>query len=472
MDLNFYYGGGANTSTMTPMVLAATLLAAVFLWALPRRYKAVPILLITFLTPFEQQILIGGAHLYVSRIIVIVGICSLVLTKVHSTEPLFIGKATAIDIVFSLCSLTTGAAVILREQAGGAIVNQLGVLLDAVGIYFIFRCLVRDRNDIYRLIKVFAFITALLGVCMSYEYRTRVDVFSYLAGHTIVPWVRDGRVRAQGPFGISITAGAFGATLFPMFFVLWRNANARLWACIGFVGASAMAITSKSSSSVTGYLAGILALCLWPIRKKMRWVRRGIVISIVILALLMNAPIWFIINRVNLSGGHAYDRAILIDETIHHFSEWWLVGTSNNANWGLSTWDACNQFVFEGLTGGIATLFLFIMLLYQAFSAIGRSRIRVKSSREGWFFWCLGAALFAHVVVFLGLDYFDQVQSLWYIFLAMLSFATLTSSSAKVQVGERADAQALSSEPEANHPALARQLAFGAKYNLHSRSVT
>lgn len=473
MEPNFYYGGGANASTMTPMVLAATLLAAVFLWVLPRKYKAVPILLIAFLTPFEQQILIGGAHFYVGRIIVMVGICRLLLTKVSSPEPLFMGGISGIDKLFILCTFVTGAVVILRERVTGALVNQIALWIDAFGLYFIFRWLVRDRNDVFRILKTFAFIAALLGACMSYEYLTRSNVFSHLAGYTIVPWVRNGRVRAQGPFGISITAGAFGATLFPLFFVLWRNANARLWAGIGSVGASVMALTSMSSTPVTGYLAGILALCLWTIRRRMQWVRWGMAASLVSLVLVMNAPVWFLIARVNVADGHAYDRAILIDETVRHISEWWLVGTTNNASWGLVTWDACNQFVFEGLTGGLVTLFLFVMVIYKGFSAIGLCRKGAKSSREGWFFWCFGAMLFAHVVVFLGVDYFDQMQLLWCIMLAMLSSVTLSLSSTGERVADRFDAQLLGVKSEARHSALALpgHQRFGAHYNIVGRKL-
>ena len=152
-------------------------------------------------------------------------------------------------------------------------------------MYFIFRHLLQDREDIFRLIKMFAFVAAVLGTCMSYEYLTRVDLFSYLAQHQIVPWVRDGRVRAQGPFGVSITAGIFGATLLPLFFSLWKSGEAKLWACIGLASATVVAITSMASTPITGYLGGILALCLWPIRRQMRRVRWGIVVVVLSLSL-------------------------------------------------------------------------------------------------------------------------------------------------------------------------------------------
>src|SRR5208282_3149060 len=80
------------------------------------------------------------------------------------------------------------------------------------------------------------------------------------------------------------------------------------------------------------------------------------------------------------------------------------------------------------LEGGLATLILFLAILRRGFGAIGRCRKETEGDREEWFFWCLGAALFAHVIVFLGIDYFDQTRMLWFMFLVMISVATLSAS--------------------------------------------
>lgn len=424
---------------MTPAVLAATIAASLLLAALPRRVAAIPLVLITFLTPFGQQILIGGAHFYVTRILAIIGILRLLLKKDPLTSPTL--RISALDRAFCFCSIAAGMGFILRERTGGAIINQVGTWIDIFGTYFIFRRLLQDREDIYRIIKTFALVASVLGICMTYEYLTRNNIFSYLAGYEILPWIRNGRIRAQGPFGNSITAGAFGATLLPLFFVLWRSAKAKIWAIAGFIGASAIAFTSMASTPITGYLAGILAIALWPIRNRMKWVRWSIVAGALGLALVMKAPVWFVITRFNVAGGHAYDRAILIDQTVRHFSEWWLVGTNTNASWGLYTWDACNQFVFEGLYGGLATLVFFIMIIWQGFTAIGQSQARMKKVGDKWFFWGLGAALFAQVVVFLGVDYFDQMQMQWYIFVAILSVATVSARLAPTRLSNRSNGQ-------------------------------
>jgi hypothetical protein len=414
---------------MTPAVLAMTVIAAVMLLVLPRKYAPAPILVVAFLIPYGQQILLGGVHFYVIRIVIMAGLCRLLKVKLTSSKPLFPGSLSGIDKAFCLLLAVGGTAFLIRERATAAVVYQLGLWLDAFGLYFIFRYLLRDTSDLYRLIKMFVFVVAVLGVCMSYEYLTGVNVFSHLVGYQIVPWVRDGRIRAQGSFGVSITAGIFGATLIPLFFLLWKQGKSRLWASIGLASGTVVAITSMASTPITGYLAGILALCLWPIRKRMRWVRWGVLFGVLGLALAMKAPVWFVLARINIANGNAYDRAILVDATVRHFFDWWLVGTNDNANWGFVTWDACNQFVAEGLSGGLVELVLFVVVLRRCFGAIGRSRKAAEGHRNEWLFWALGASLFSHLIVFLGCDYFDQTRSLWIIFLAMISTATVSVGS-------------------------------------------
>jgi len=371
---------------------------------------------------------VGGSHFFVFRIVVLAGALRLLGVKLFTDKPVFAGGLNGLDRVFCLWAFVRGAAFILLLREGGAVVNQVGLWLDAFGGYFLVRHLIQDKEDIFRATKAFAAVAAVLAACMSFEFLTRVNVFSYIAGHAIEPWIRNGNVRAQGVFANSITAGTFGATLLPLFFWLWKSGKARFWGSIGLVAATIVALTSMASTPITGYLAGILALCLWPIRKRMRWFRWGIVFAVLGLALVMKAPVWFVITRINIAGGQSWDRANLIDQTVRHFSNWWLLGTQDNASWGDFTWDQCNQFVSEALEGGLATLILFLAILRRGFGAIGRCRKEAEGEREEWFFWCLGAALFAHVIVFLGIDYFDQTRMLWFMFLVMISVATLSAS--------------------------------------------
>jgi len=439
MPDNLTFGGGASASSMTLVVLLATLLASVLVLFLPRKYAVAPILVAVFLTPVGQQILVGGFHLYVMRFIILAGSIRLLAVKVFARKPLFPGGLNSIDKAFCLWAFARGLAAMLLFRQGGAVVNQVAFWLDAFGTYFIFRHFLQDGEDVLRATKQFAHVAVILAACMLFEYMTRVNLFSYINSFVIVPWIRNGSVRAQGVSANSITAGAIGATLLPLFFWLWKSGKAKLWGTIGLAASTIISLTSLASTPITGFLAGILALCLWLIRRHMRVIRWGIVFAVLGLAMVMKAPVWFVITKINVAGGDSWDRANLLDQTVRHFSDWWLWGTKDNVNWGDFTWDQCNQFAAEGLQGGLATLILFLVVLYLAFSRIGKSRKLLEGKPEEWFFWCLGAALFAHVIVFMGIDYFDQTRTLWFIFLAMISAATFPILAAQTSTAVEVD---------------------------------
>ena len=128
----------------------------------------------------------------------------------------------------------------------------------------------------------------------------------------------------------------------------------RTFAVVGFIGSTMMVLTSYSSTPVLAYVAGILGLFLWPLRRYMRPVRWGIVAGIAGLAIVMKAPVWYMIAHINVIGGSGgYDRAFLIDTCARHFKDWWLIGTNQNGNWGYDMWDQSDQFVAEAESGGL-----------------------------------------------------------------------------------------------------------------------
>jgi hypothetical protein len=144
----------------------------------------------------------------------------------------------------------------------------------------------------------------------------------------------------------------------------------------------------------------------------------------------MKAPVWFLMARVGVfSGSTGYHRANLIDQAIRNFPEWWLIGTKSNAEWGYGLSDVTNQYVWEGINGGLLTLLLFIAIIAYCFKTIGQA-LRVaehKSIGVRICLWAMGAALFAHVITFLSVPYFDQSIVPWYLLLAMIS-STVTWS--------------------------------------------
>jgi hypothetical protein len=211
----------------------------------------------------------------------------------------------------------------------------------------------------------------------------------------------------------------------PLFFLLWKNAGAKFAAIVGLLGCTVMTICSQSSTPLLSYMAGLAAICLWPVRKAMRALRWGVLALVLGLQFAMKAPVWFLIARVDLvDGSSSYHRALLVDQFIRHLSDWWLIGTRDAGKWGWDLWDVQNQYVDVGETGGVIALILFILMIAAAYSRIGKARRMVTTQTQQWYVWFLGCALFANLVAFFGVNYYDQVKLSWFALLAMISAAT------------------------------------------------
>jgi hypothetical protein len=434
---NMRVGGGAGASSMHPIVLALLLATILLIWLLPRRYVVVPFLLTIFLTPFGQQIYTAGAHFFVPRILILCGLIRLVLTKKSARMEITAGGFTSIDRVFLAWAICRAMATFLEFLDLPSVVNQAGFLIDSLGGYFLLRFLIRDEEDVARVTKTFAVIVSILAVTMLNEKLHGQNVFGYLGGR-FAPFIRDDAIRSQGSFIGPIPAGTFGATLFCLFVWLCYSGRSRILGIAGMIGSSVMVLTCASSTPSLALPASILGILMWPLRKKMRIVRWGLVILLVSLHLVMKAPVWMLINHISLVGGNSgYHRAMLIDQFVRHFSDWWLIGVKSTASWGWDLWDQANQFVAEGETGGLATFVCFVLLVSWSFGRLGTARKRVTGNRKKeWLCWLLGSALFSYVVSFFGISFSDQSEYGWFALLAIVGVTTTGTLA-----GKRADDQ-------------------------------
>jgi len=249
-----------------------------------------------------------------------------------------------------------------------------------------------------------------------------------------LPEIREGSVRAQGPFHHAILSGTFGATLLPLFLWLWHSERSRSLGIVGVLAATVITVCAGSSTPVSAYLAGLLAICLWPLRKNMRVLRWGIVVGILALNFAMHAPVWWLLAHVDLAGGSAgHHRAELIDNFVNHFGDWWLIGTKDFGSWGFLMKDISNQYVAEGEVGGLVSFVCIIAVITVCFKKIGSARKLVQGAYKEWYFWLLGSTLLAHTAAFLGIGYFDQTKYAWYALLAMIIAATCAASKEPVR---------------------------------------
>jgi len=421
-----------NASFTTPIGLAFALSMGILMILLPRKYALMPLIATACYLTLGQRIVVFSLDFTMVRILILFGFTRLFIkSESLKIELNTIDKAIIYWLIAFILIYT------ISHGSLGALINRLGRAYDALGIYFLSRFLIRDREDFNRLLKFLAVIIIPLSLLMLVEATTGRNFFAVFGGVSPLSEIRNGHIRCQGSFRHPIMAGTFGATSVPLFIALWwHEAHGKLYAFLGFIFASIIVLTSRSSGPAMAYLFGIAGITTWVIRTHMRAMRWLILLSLISLHMVMKAPVWFFIARLaGIIGGSGWHRAQLIDQAIRHFDEWWLIGTTYTAHWKMGTVlavnpnmiDITNEFVGQGVNGGLITLVLFVLLIVRCFQSIGS---KVNANPEESFsykltLWSLGAALFAHVVSFMSVSYFDQIIVFWYLLLALISTLTV-----------------------------------------------
>jgi hypothetical protein len=393
---------------------------------LPRKYLIVPLLVMCLAMPVGPCVVVGGTHFYVARIMTLAGLIRVLTSRGSWRVDELTGGYNSIDRAFVWCALTQALATTLLFLEMPALINQIGALVDVLGVYLLARMFITSDAEVRRAIKCLAVLVAIFGVCMVVEQYKMFNSFSVFGGR-LVPEVRDEKIRSQGPFSHALLAGTFGAVLLPIFGILWAKGGSKVAAMLGMAGSTAMTLAAHSSTPLSAYGAGIIGLLFWPLRGRMRMVRWGIVAFLAVTALFMKAPIWFILAHVDLTGSSSgYHRAEVIDQCYHHFRDWWLMGVKDTGAWGWGLWDVQDQYVSIAESGGLLPLVLFITLITRAFAQLGKARKAAGTDRsKQWLLWCLGSVTFGHLVGFFGVNYFDQSKIGWFVLLAMISAVTV-----------------------------------------------
>ena len=417
---NIRFGGGIGDTLLHPLVAVATILAIILILCLRRKYVIAPLLLGFFFIPKGQVLVVAGAHFTIARILILVGLARWARFR----RSRLAGGFNSLDWVFVLWAFFSWIIFSLQWMQMQAAIKSFSDLIDAIGGYLLLRFLIRDKADVRLAVRVLALTALIMAGFMVYEQATGRNAFALLGGMP-PPEMRGAHVRSQGAFESFITAGAFGATLAPLLVWLWSDARSKVLAVLGMLGAAAMTITCNASTTLIAFAAGFLALAFWPLRNRMRIVRWGLVAALIGLHMVMNGPVWSLIEKIDLTGSSSsYHRYKLVDNFIRHFGDWWLLGYKDYHKWGWDMWDLSNQYVAYGLTGGLLSLALFIGLIAVSFAVLGKARKRAAHDRrEQWLYWCLGAAMFSHVVAYFGIGYFDQMQFAWYALLALIAAA-------------------------------------------------
>jgi len=440
---------------MNPFAIIFLLLNAAALMTVPRRWAALPLLLGACYMTLGQGIQIGPFHFPVLRLILLAGVLR-VLARRERPAGGFLGLDWLM-VVWGAWALLSSA---FHKAPGEALVFRLGLVYNCAGVYFLCRIFCQSLEEAIQIIKILALVLAPVALEMTYEHFTGRNLFAFLGGVPAEVIVRNGRLRATGPFSVHILAGTVGAVCLPPMVGIWRShprpAKIGAAACLGMV------IMSNSSGPLMSTIFSIFALLLWRWRHLTRQMRIAAVVGYILLVLVMKAPAYYLIDRIDLVGGSTgFHRADLINQSINHLNDWWFAGTDYTRDWmpyGVE-WspdqvDITNQYIAYGVLGGLPLMVLFLCVLGTAFSYVGKSlRAAVEGTfAEQFMIWSLGAALFSHAASCVSISYFDQSFLFLYLNLGMIGSLRASQLSAQSALagtapGEDQAGQANAAEP-------------------------
>lgn len=415
--------------------IGASILCIVIIVVLlaPRRWALFGMMGGVLYLPEAQQIQVAGFILYAFRFVELAG-----FVRVISRGEFKFGGLSRIDRTFLMLYAYTTAVFLVRSNQDQA--YQIGVAVDAFLCYFTFRGLVCKIEDLHWFLRAFLILLIPYVALVLLESVTNNNPFSAMgvSMRNSEDWFRNGRIRCQGSFRHPSLLGTLGASFLPLYIGLLLAKAERKLAIVGIVLCLAIIWASNSGGPISCAGAGMAGWLLWKSRTRMQLLRRFAAGVLVFLALVMKAPVWYLLQHISdVTGGDGWHRSELIDQAYRHLDQWWLAGMSiaDTHDWlpyahrltgGV---DMTNQFLDFAINAGFVAMGLFIVLVVRAFQNLGSALliVRSKSNKTGeteYLLWGLGAMLAGHIFNWLGITYFDQFHAVWFMQLAVITSLT------------------------------------------------
>jgi hypothetical protein len=412
-DLADYFG----RTVVHPAGATLCALLALALFFVPRRWAFLPLVLLACFVSSAQRVMVAGLNFDFLRLLVMAGwIRVLVRGEARGLAWNLIDTCV---LLYAVIGVTTHSVL---HADWDAVKYRLGWAYDVIGLYFLCRFLLQGLPDPRLVAKAFVVASVPVAIVFAIEYATHRNLFSVLGGVPETTWMRGGRLRCQGPFAHPIIAGVFWASQLPLVASLWTwGGRWRTWSVVGMLAMTFTVATTNSSTSLMAAIFAGVAMCAFPLRRRMAFIRWGAVLAIVALHMVMKAPVWHLLARATvLDASTGWHRFYVIDQSIRHLDEWWLLGTKSTESWDVT--DLTNEYVFVGVEAGAFALAAFLVTIALCFRRVGLRCAQLEANRPAcWTTWALGASLFVHCTNFIGVAYFGQARLVWYLALALIA---------------------------------------------------
>ena len=417
-----------NVTELHPVAFLLTLTMGVAMLFTSRRNVTLPFLIVACFVTHAQRIVIGGLDFSMLRLMVLFG-----FTRVFLRNEARLFRMHPMDYALLIwLGIGTLSYFFGPRASDAAVIKRLGYLFDGIGTYFLFRILIADLRDVRAALKPLAWISLAVVGPMVLENLTGRNLFSLLGGVREYTKIRDGRMRCQASFSHPILAGTFGATTAAFLSALWLAfPKERVLYSLGIVASVAVVILSASSGPVMALVGVGLGWGFWRYRDWVPTVRLATFVTLVVVHFVREKPVWHLIGRLSsITGGTGFHRYRLIDNAVEHFDEWWKWGCESTAHWNMpQPTDITNQYILEGVRGGVATMLSLMGVLVVAFRTTGqsvrlaltRSRLPRATAEKGAILaWGAGVTVFVHSIAFIGVSYFGQLMPILYLHLALV----------------------------------------------------
>jgi hypothetical protein len=404
----------ADQTVVHPVGLTALLVALFFVLFSRKNNIIIALLLFIISIPSAQRIVLASLDFSFIRILILAAILRMLLRR----ENKFSLKENVDRFIFAWAMCSTIANVLLIGDVS-ALLTRSAYMIDAFGAYVVGRAYIESWQQINRVTK-FVLISALpIAVLFLIERSTGKNLFSIFGGVPEITLVRDGRLRCQGPFSHPIMAGVFWASVLPWIAAAWFGRTQKRWLLL-VTGIAVMIIVFNTASStpVAAVILVVVGIVLFNFRHYLSYIRWIVLLALIVLHFNMTKGVHHLLARIDLAGGSTgWHRYSLIDAAISRVGEWWLFGTTSTRHWGWGLGDVTNQYVLEGVRGGILGMFLFIGILVSCFRLIGGALSNSRSIEELWFAWAGGVLTFMYATIFLAVSLFGQNVAAFFLIL-------------------------------------------------------
>jgi len=242
-----------NTTEVHPVGVAALALLTALALLVPRRWSTLPVILLLCFIPAGQRIAIATVDFTFIRLLMMVIWGRLVLrSEIKAFAWNHLDRAM---VVWAVTLFTFGT---LQAMTLTALVNRVGVAIDAMMVYFFFRLVIRDADDLIHIAMQFMVSGFAVAVFFFIENRTQHNMFGVLGGVPLITDVRDGRLRCQGAFAHAILAGCFWACLVPFYFARGWLGRGWLFPLFGTMATLAIVLLCASSTPIMAVLFGVI----------------------------------------------------------------------------------------------------------------------------------------------------------------------------------------------------------------------